>query len=416
MKKKTSYSTHSQSQSQVIKFFYQHIIQTKPNKQTNKVLRPTMTTITTSHPPSQEQPQEPQPQPQQEQPLTPPPTADFAVDDTCDVSVSVDDPDPTVAFRKTIAMNNAGVQLLDRDEPAKAAKVLTSAFYVFKKAYYKRKHQLPSMADYQGPSLIDKVQSILLNANATQQPRRPAASASASARSVSSSRSPSPSGGKTTSPDDQAEQSLDEETDPVSISIYRHPIHVPSDFDLLQETVGFLSTTITFNLALANHLYGVGLHEKLSIGQADPKMIRKDTTVMMHLQRAGRLYEYAIRLERARTHQNQEQQRRRRQDGYPPQQQLLVSPFVLMAILNNLGHLHTTLQNADQATKCYKQLQSTLMYMLQVGRRHHHPSSSSPRGATQQSQKQQHRDMIQFFLENASVGLQTTRLTAAAAA
>jgi hypothetical protein len=362
-----------------------------------------MTTITTSHPPSQELPQEP---------LTPPPTADTDVDDTCDVSVSVsvsvsvDDPDPTVAFRKTIAMNNAGVQLLDRGEPAKAAKVLTSAFYVFKKAYYKRKHQLPSMADYQGSSLIDKVQSILLNANTIQQPRRPAASASASA-SVSSS--PSPSGGKTTSPDAQAEQSLDEETDPVSVSVYRHPIHVPSDFDLLQETVGFLSTTITFNLALANHLYGIGLHEKLSIGQADPMMIRKNTTVMMHLQRAGRLYEYAIRLERARTHQNKEEQPQQQQRG----QQLLVSPFVLMAILNNLGHLHTTLQNADQATKCYKQLQSTLMYMLQVGRRRQHPSSS--RGATQESQKQRHRDMIQIFLENASVGLQTTRMTAAAA-
>ena len=78
-----------------------------------------------------------------------------------------------------------------------------------------------------------------------------------------------------------------------------------------------------------------------------------------------------------------------------------------MAILNNLGHLHTVLQNVEQATKCYKQLQSTLMYMLQVGKHH------SPRGGA--TQRKQHQDMIQIFLENASVGLQTTRMTAAAA-
>jgi hypothetical protein len=236
------------------------------------------------------------------------------------------------------------------------------------------------MLDFQGTSSIDKVQSILLNAN-TQQPRRRPATASGS----SSSKNPPPT-------------DHDEETDPVSVSVYKNPIHLPPDFDIVQETVGFLSTTITYNLALSNHLCGVELYEKLSNIGVDPTAILKNTSVMKHFQSAGRLYEYAIRLERARTHQHQVRR-----------QQLLVSPYVLMSILNNLGHLHTTLQNVDQATKCYRQLQSTLMYMVQVGR-HRHPSSS--RGATH---GKQHQHMIQIFLENASVGLQTTRMTAAAA-
>jgi hypothetical protein len=367
-----------------------------------------MTTITTSHRPSQEdreqhaqqqQQQQQQDEPQQE-PLTSTTTAaataaaaaaaDTDDDDDIRDDVSIVDPDPTVAFRKTIALNNTGVQLLDRGEPGKAAKALTSAFYVFKKAYYKQKHQLPSMLDFQGTYSIDKVQSILLNAN-TQQPRR--CPAPASGRVSSSSSGSSSSSSKNPPPAEH-----DEETDPVSVSVYKNPIHLPPDFDILQETVGFLSTTITYNLALSNHLCGVELYEKLSIMGADPTTVLKNTAVMKHFQSAGRLYEYAIRLERARTHQHQVRR-----------QQLLVSPYVLMSILNNLGHLHTTLQNVDQATKCYSQLQSTLMYMVQGGR--HRPPSSS-RGATQ---GKQHQHMIQIFLENASVGLQTTRMTAAAA-
>ena len=199
-----------------------------------------------------------------------------------------------LAFRKTIALNNAGVQLLDRGEPAKAAKALTSAFYVFKKAYYKQKHQLPSMCNFESSS-IDKVQSILLNANTHPRP---------SSTTVSSS--PSPSGDKTPPEVDE---------DPVSVSVYKNPIHLPQEFEILQETVGFLSTTITFNLALANHLCGIELYERLALNTANPNstMMLQNTTVMKHFQSAGRLYEYAIRFERARTHQNQSQQQRQQQ-------------------------------------------------------------------------------------------------------
>jgi hypothetical protein len=101
----------------------------------------------------------------------------------------------------------------------------------------------------------------------------------------------------------------------------------------------------------------------------------------------------------------------------------LVSPFVLMAILNNLGHLHTLLRNEEQAARCYGQLQSTGMYMLQITgkrRRHHHRRHTHRRHHHSRRRDPHHgedhrQDMIRQFLENASVGLQADRMTAAAA-
>jgi hypothetical protein len=152
------------------------------------------------------------------------------------------------------------------------------------------------------------------------------------------------------------------------------------------------------NLALANHLHGLELQM-----QHAPERI-----VQQHLTGAGRYYEYTIRLERAR---QQEEQRRMIKCAaeaahllspssmLPP---LFISPFVLLVILNNLGQLHLAMSNKDRSQKCYRQLQSTLMFLLL----HRHTTSLSTNA-----------NDLAVFMENATLGLSSTtcRPTAAAA-
>jgi len=314
----------------------------------------------------------------------------------------------TVAFRKTISLNNVGVHHMDMGEPAKAARALTNAFYAFKKAYYKQKHDLPSLFHQQQPEQeaegVAAVQSLLLNVDDLFSRRK---------RSSHRYHNHHKANRKCSMTFEDMEHQQEEE-EPEEVTVYSNPIYLPTEYPITQESCGFLSTSITFNLALANHLCGLDLWEQQQQQkpQEDPsELLKNNANIMKHLLSAGRLYEYTIRLERARSHQ-QQQQRASAAASYNPSSYpaLFVSPFVLMAILNNLGHLHVIMQNETQSEKCFRQLQSTLMYMLQFQNK----SGSNTNGRTS-ANSTNHQSMIQVFMENASLGLRTTRMTAAAA-
>jgi hypothetical protein len=198
-------------------------------------------------------------------------------------------------------------------------------------------------------------------------------------------------------------------------SVYANPVELPPDFPITQESCGFLSTTITMNLAIANHLQGLELIEQKQYPLSSD-------TVQEHLISAGRYYEYSIRLERARQQEEQKRmvsaaaamaavaaqsQQLPRSAMLPP---LFITPLALLVILNNLGHLHRTMGNHDRSSKCYRQLQSTLMFLLI----HKNKSGSSGGGSNSGSD---HSKDLQVFMENSTLGLQTasTRPTAAAA-
>jgi hypothetical protein len=65
------------------------------------------------------------------------------------------------------------------------------------------------------------------------------------------------------------------------------------------------------------------------------------------LRTVARLYEYGLSLERVRGHYS-------------------VSPLFLMAILNNLGQIHRIIEENEKSEKCFRQLLSTLMYLVQI--------------------------------------------------
>jgi hypothetical protein len=190
-------------------------------------------------------------------------------------------------------------------------------------------------------------------------------------------------------------------------SVYSNPIRLPPDFPITQESCGFLSTTITLNLALANHLYGLELLERQQHHPAPSPVL--SSMIHQHLTSASRYYEYTIRLERAR--QKEEQCRMAAaapfsQSHQPPASSssllppLFVSPFALLVVLNNMGQLHVALSNKDRSQRCYRQLQSTLMFLL----------LHSSKGTNNSKE-------FAVFIENAALGLQnsSSRFMAAAA-
>jgi hypothetical protein len=201
-------------------------------------------------------------------------------------------------------------------------------------------------------------------------------------------------------------------------SVYSNPIHLPPDFPVTLESCGFLSTAITINLAMANHLCGLELLKRSS---------PSSNSTAQYLVNAGRYYEYTIRLERAR--QQEEHARmvasaaNATAHGWynfrllPP---LFVSPIALLVILNNLGQLHAAMQNPDRAQKCYRQLQSTLFFLLlhrsntNINDNDNHNHQGSSRNDISHSVQQ--RNDLQVFMENATLGLQTASSRPPAAA
>lgn len=356
----------------------------------------------------------------------------------------------TEAFSKTIALNNAGARYLERGDYDASIKALTASFMTFKKTYTQEKPLLVSLrASIRESERIHSLHQSLppQQQQQLQQSLPPPPSTfeamifdvdelftwrarSASSYSSSSKRKCSLNNNRSTDIDDhllchsyrsteggshdehehdsvvrsaaqstlwvEDDDSEDEGEEHKVDTVYENAIHLPPDFPITQESCGFLSTTITLNLALANHLHGLELqeHSNASI-----------STIHQHLTSAGRYYEYTIRLERAR---QQEEQRRMTQASdvttmSPP---LFISPFALLVILNNLGQLHLALSNKERSQKCYRQLQSTLMFLLL-----HTTKRSSGLSTTDNSKD------YAVFMENATLGLQSmsSRTMAAAA-
>jgi hypothetical protein len=195
------------------------------------------------------------------------------------------------SFNKAVDCNNIGAKHIDRDDCKLSIKALTLAFHSFKRSYNQKKQLLP--------------------------PTQNTADAGVSTFNI----------------DQWMKKMPYSESD--DVVMYQHPIQIPRHLEPNMENFSLISTAITFNLALANHLDGVQ---------------RKNKEV---LQTAARLYEYGFSLERIRG-------------------KFFISPFFLVAILNNLGSLHRTIESIDskheqdRSQKCFLQLLSTLLYLTQI--------------------------------------------------
>ena len=111
------------------------------------------------------------------------------------------------------------------------------------------------------------------------------------------------------------------------ISMYYYPVFFPEMDTSSNDVAGLFVTTITFNLALSNHLYAIQSGNKLCF------------------RAAARLYKHGFHLERQRGDYS-------------------VSPFFLMATLNNLGLLYQVTKQKDRSERCFRQLLATLMYVV----------------------------------------------------
>mmetsp|Transcript_19402 Transcript_19402/g.34930 ORF Transcript_19402/g.34930 Transcript_19402/m.34930 type:complete len:368 (+) Transcript_19402:192-1295(+) len=308
----------------------------------------------------------------------------------------------TAAFAKTIALNNAGAQHMERGDHESGIKALTASFLQFKKTYSQQKMNLGS-----------------LRTRLQQQACSPSAFGSLNCPVIFNV-------DELFSWKTFASDPFNDDREQETPSVYSNPIFLPPDFPITQESCGFLSTSITLNLAIAHHSLGLELQQQ----QQGPP----ESTIQNHLTSAGRYYEYTIRLERARQQEEQQRIVAAAAALAVAQQQLtttaaaaaaclslpplFVTPLALLVILNNLGQLHYALDNKDRGQKCYRQLQSTVMFLLLSKNKSgnaddhadsHHASSSS---STHRGSKD-----LQVFMENAVLGLQTmtTRATAPAA-
>ena len=200
------------------------------------------------------------------------------------------------------------------------------------------------------------------------------------------------------------------------------------DYSILGEeeesnAFGFLSTCHGFNLAILHHLRGFELscandvehdndddEHKLEVEEskgreeATATVTVTTSTIRRHFDRAGRLYELTMRLERTRSKNMrglEQQQQQQQQDQYrqyqTESQQVLsddntndnsdnepgnntsrsngnshhvghsnsnwFSPKIVLACINNLAHLHDLMNNANQSQRCYRQLRSTVTNM-----------------------------------------------------
>jgi tetratricopeptide (TPR) repeat protein len=121
---------------------------------------------------------------------------------------------------------------------------------------------------------------------------------------------------------------------------FRRPIRIPSrSFSILRENDGksgqIISAIGIFNFALSFHL--------------SASLQRSTDTKNDLLQKAVRLYELAFQMHNS--------------SGIASR-----SAFFHMAILNNLAHAHAVLGSKKVAEDCYRQLLSTLMFLIDTQR------------------------------------------------
>jgi len=128
------------------------------------------------------------------------------------------------------------------------------------------------------------------------------------------------------------------------------------------QIIGFLSTCHTYNLALAHHLCGLELLRSATSNSSSSSSNRNN-----HIfDRAGRLYELTMRLERTRSklRQKQRQNNDDKNDSDDNNNNnndinTWFTPQILLACLNNLAHLHYRTNNHIRSRTCYLQVQIT---------------------------------------------------------
>lgn len=191
---------------------------------------------------------------------------------------------------------------------------------------------------------------------------------------------------------------------PAGEGIFRAAIHLPflenlpssvfsSSHDQKQcTTSAFLATCNAFNLALAQHLRGIELlevasredrREKAVFGPSDSRDDSGDegpssffaSKAREHLCRSGRLYEHVMRTEGARSG-CRSGKANKHTHIYTHDDVLKI----ILACLNNLGHLHGLTKNPKLARSCYNQVQRTIEKLGIPGHRlrhrQQHPDSS----------------------------------------
>ncbi|KAG7363873.1 hypothetical protein IV203_037074 [Nitzschia inconspicua] len=348
-------------------------------------------------------------------------------------------PSTLATFERTIALNNAGATLMEKEDYSSAVKILERAFFTFKKAYVLRRDALPSFQHR--PSLYTNIGALF-------------------------------SGKQRWSGDSDCMQDETHTTTETPL-VYSNPIHLPKDFPITQESCGFLCTAVALNLAMSHHMVAVVVSELSSNTTMNASRKRKQV-IHTHLTAASRLYEYTIRLEssRARQYQNQPQQSGESSNSsnnnsssssssnlerttlpmggsttirsvspltvstsvaMPPSPTrtastiptLFTSPFALMVILNNSGHVHRLLQQGETSKRCYQRLLTACMYMMvrqqQEQRQQEQNSNNNNRSNVVVVQSAGNTTLVttsdlQFFLHNVNVGLHWSHRRCAPAA
>jgi tetratricopeptide (TPR) repeat protein len=113
--------------------------------------------------------------------------------------------------------------------------------------------------------------------------------------------------------------------------MYKQAIHIPLDIESTSQSSAMIPSLILFNSALAHHLSAMASGNRQS-----PKLLR-----------AAKLYELAFILQR--------------------DAQLDNNVLFTLAALNNLGVVHHQLENKETATKCFQQVLSTIMLLVDCG-------------------------------------------------
>jgi len=124
------------------------------------------------------------------------------------------------------------------------------------------------------------------------------------------------------------------------------------------QIIGFLSTCHTYNLALAHHLCGLELLRSTTSNSGSSSSSNRNNHIF---DRAGRLYELTMRLERTRSKLRQQQKQKQNNDDNNNNNDINTwfTPQILLACLNNLAHLHYRTNNHIRSRTCYLQVQIT---------------------------------------------------------
>lgn len=154
-------------------------------------------------------------------------------------------------------------------------------------------------------------------------------------------------------------------------AIFRDSIRLPSMNDILssmnndlEQIADFLTSCHAYNLALANHLSG--------LTDAVPSQNNSTQISQRHKERlglAGRFYEVAMRSEKTRSRKRALLRNDENGDSRGDDVNTWFAPRIMLACLNNLGHVHYRTKNYTRSRACYQQLRRTTIKILELKRR-----------------------------------------------